>query len=104
MLITAILHVWQVLRRRRPVWPKPKNVVLLETGSKALRIICIGLLQLLQMGMTLSRDGGLLWITFATSTMIVIMTLWTCKKRGEKNGLFQVYTLSSYLYTTIFQY
>ena len=104
MLITAILHVWQVLRRRRPVWPKPKNVVLLETGSKALRIICIGLLQLLQMGMTLSRDESFLWIIFATSTMIAIMTLWTCKKRGENNGLFQVHTLSSYLYTIIFQY
>ena len=55
MLITAILHVWQVLRRRRPVWPKPKNVVLLETGSKALRIICIGLLQLLQMGIDIVK-------------------------------------------------
>ena len=89
---------WQVLKRRRHIWPKLKSVVLLGNGSKALQIICIGLLQLLLMGMTSSGDGSPLWITFATSTMIATMTLWTRIKRDEKNGLFQVHKFSSYLY------
>ena len=96
---------WQVLKRRRHVWPKLKNVVLFGNGSKALQILCIGLLQLLLMGMTSSGDGSPLWITFATSTMIATMTFWTRMKRDEKMDYFRFTNLVTlYIDTRIFQY